>query len=99
MYMIYGVSDCPHCLRAQALCMEKDIEYVWVNMDWSKDFREKKKKHFKWKTYPIITRLHPYVEDLVGGTDAVQEHVAGDLVDRVVTADVFHVDQRPVALA
>lgn len=72
MYMIYGVSDCPHCLRAQALCMEKDIEYVWVMMDWSKDFRENKKKQFKWKTYPIVTRLHPYVEDLVGGFDELQ---------------------------
>ena len=30
MYMIYGVSDCPHCLRAQALCMEKDVDYIWV---------------------------------------------------------------------
>ena len=36
MYMIYGVSD-PHCLRAQALCMEKDFDYAWVMMDWSKN--------------------------------------------------------------
>ena len=35
MYMIYGVSDCPHCLRAQAECMEKDVDYAWVMMDWS----------------------------------------------------------------
>jgi len=85
MYKIYGVSDCPYCLHAQALCMEKGIEYIWVNMDWSKDYREKQKKHFKWKTYPIVTRLtiltelepprshiHPYVEDLVGGFDELQ---------------------------
>ena len=67
MYMIYGVSDCPHCLRAQALCMEKD-------------FREKQKKLFKWKTYPIVTKLTEigpmydpdYIEDLVGGFDELQ---------------------------
>ncbi len=41
MYMIYGVTDCPHCLRAQALCMEKDVDYAWVMMDWSKTYREK----------------------------------------------------------
>jgi glutaredoxin len=23
MFVIYGVSDCPYCLHAQALCMEK----------------------------------------------------------------------------
>ncbi len=55
--------------------MEKDIEYVWVNMDWSKNVREKKKKHFKWKTDPIVTRLHPYVEDLVGGFDELQSEL------------------------
>ena len=34
MYMIYGVSDCPWCLRAQALCMDKGVDYAWVMTDW-----------------------------------------------------------------
>jgi glutaredoxin len=72
MYIIYGVSDCPYCLRAQALCMEKDIEYVWVNMDWSKTYREKMKELFKWKTYPIVVKLTDYTEELVGGFDELQ---------------------------
>ena len=72
MYIIYGVSDCPYCLHAQALCMEKDIEYVWVNMDWSKTYREKKKEFFKWKTYPIVVKLTDYTEVLVGGFDELQ---------------------------
>ena len=76
MYMIYGVSDCPHCLRAQALCMEKDIEYVWVNMDWSKQYREYIKSDWNWKTYPIITKMS-FTEGtsrmwLVGGFDELQ---------------------------
>ena len=29
----------------------------------------------------------------------VQVHVAGDLVDRVVPADILHIDQRPILLA
>tara|TARA_R100001377_G_C3190815_1_gene110515 strand:- start:1004 stop:1279 length:276 start_codon:yes stop_codon:yes gene_type:complete len=57
MYMIYGVSDCPWCLRAQALCMDKGVDYTWVMMDWSKDYREWTKGTFKWSTYPIITKL------------------------------------------
>jgi glutaredoxin len=76
MYMIYGVSDCPHCLRAQALCMEKDIEYVWVTMDWSKQYREYIKSDWKWETYPIITKMS-FTEGtprmwLVGGFDELQ---------------------------
>jgi glutaredoxin len=76
MFMIYGVSDCPHCLRAQALCMEKDIDYAWVMMDWSKQYREYIKSSWKWKTYPIITKMN-FDEDgpeefLVGGFDELK---------------------------
>src|SRR5215472_7345735 len=39
------------------------------------------------------------VEDLAGRRDTVQVHVAGDLVDRVVSADILHIDQWPVFLA
>jgi glutaredoxin len=46
MYIIYGVSDCPHCLRAQALCMEKDVDYAWVMMDWSSTYRDHIKEKF-----------------------------------------------------
>lgn len=76
MYKIYGVSDCPYCLRAQALCMEKGIEYVWVNMDWSKAYRERQKELLNWKTYPIITTFQfddsGAIESLIGGFDELQ---------------------------
>ncbi len=81
MYMIYGVTDCPHCLRAQALCMEKGVDYAWVMMDWSKTYRERIKSIYNWKTYPIVTKLietgrwnddPDYIEDLVGGFDELQ---------------------------
>ena len=39
------------------------------------------------------------VENLVVRRDAVEEHIAGDLVDGVVAADVLDVEQRPVLLA
>ena len=73
MYIIYGVSDCPSCLRAQALCMDKNIDYAWVMMDWSKQYRKYIKNSWKWKTYPIITEMR-FDEDspeefLVGGFD------------------------------
>ena len=30
IYLIYGISDCPACLRAQAVLMELDLEYVFI---------------------------------------------------------------------
>jgi hypothetical protein len=56
--------------------MEKDVEYVWVNMDWSKQYREYIKSDWNWKTYPIITKMS-FTEGtprmwLVGGFDELQ---------------------------
>src|SRR5439155_9916482 len=39
------------------------------------------------------------VEDLPSRGDTVEVHVAGDLVDRVVPADILHIEQWPVLLA
>ena len=76
MYMIYGVSDCPHCLRAQALCMENGVDYAWVMTDWSKTYRYYIKRSWKWETYPVITRMSfdkdGPEEFLVGGFDELQ---------------------------
>ena len=74
MFIIYGVSDCPYCLHAQALCMEEDADYTWVMMDWSKEYRELIKGTFNWTTYPIITKLDYQSgdEQLVGGFDELQ---------------------------
>jgi glutaredoxin len=77
MYEIYGVTDCPHCLRAQALCMDKGVDYSWVMMDWSKDYREKVKDLFDWKTYPIIVKLDldSLEMKVVGGFDELQKEL------------------------
>ena len=82
MFMIYGVSDCPYCLKAQALCMEKDVDYAWVMMDWSKEYREYIKGSWKWKTYPVITRMF-FDEDgseefIIGGFDELSEVLSSD---------------------
>lgn len=53
MYTIYGVTDCPWCLRAQAWCMENEVEYAWVNMDWSPAYREYIKNSWGGKLTPL----------------------------------------------
>ena len=62
--------------------MDKGVEYVWVNMDWSKQYREYIKVGWKWKTYPIITRvefdeLGPE-QFIVGGFDELEQRLLSD---------------------
>ena len=47
-YIIYGISDCPACLRACAAAMElyPTHEYVFVNTDFSKTHRERLKLRY-----------------------------------------------------
>jgi glutaredoxin len=70
VYVVYGITDCPSCLRACADIMERypETQYVFVETDFSKKYREFLKKKFKWSTFPIITILKSdETEELVGG--------------------------------
>lgn len=69
IYLIYGISDCPACLQAQAALMENEIEYVFINADFSKTYRSAIKEEFGWQTFPIIIKVTPEKEELVGGYD------------------------------
>ncbi len=66
---MYGITDCPACLRACALLMEKDREYVFVEADFSKTYRNIIKQKFDWTTFPIVVMLCDDKEELVGGYD------------------------------
>jgi glutaredoxin len=67
IYLIYGISDCPACLRAQAVLMELDLEYVFIEMDFSRSYRESIKKELEWSTFPIIMIASQDGEELLGG--------------------------------
>jgi len=68
-YIIYGISDCPACLRACALLMEKDREYAFVNMDFSPSYRRHVKETFRWSTMPVIVKWSGIDQQLIGGYD------------------------------
>ncbi len=74
-YVVYGVSDCPSCLRACADLMEADVEYVFVEMDFSKTYREYVKNKFTWPTYPIIIRRSFNTTVTIGGYDQLKEYM------------------------
>ena len=67
VFVIYGITDCPACLRAQADLMQHDIEYAFVETDFSKKSREFLKKKFNWSTFPIVVKLSGDQETLIGG--------------------------------
>ena len=68
-YKVYGISDCPSCLRACADLMDKDLEYVFVNCDFSKTYRSQIKEQFNWSTFPIIIRHCAEETIVIGGHD------------------------------
>lgn len=73
VFMVYGISDCPACLRACADLMDKDKQYVFVNTDFSKHYRSELYKKFAWKTMPIVVKLDIEEEVLIGGYSELVE--------------------------
>ena len=69
IYIIYGITDCPACLMAQAVLMESGIEYVFVETDFSKTYRESVKEEFEWSTFPIVIKVTKDAEEVIGGYD------------------------------
>jgi len=74
-YIVYGITDCPACLRACADLMEADVEYVFVETDFSKSYREHLKDKYEWPTFPIIVRQFNSVMMKIGGYEQLKEYM------------------------
>jgi len=77
-YLIYGISDCPACLRAQADLMDLGLEYVFIEMDFSKSYREAIKQELGQPTLPIILKASKDGEDLIGGYEDLICELTGE---------------------
>ena len=75
VYIIYGITDCPACLRAQAVLMDLDVEYVFIQTDFSKSYRRSVRDEFKWSTFPIILMINQNGETLIGGYEELLLHL------------------------
>ena len=73
--MVYGITDCPSCLRACADLMDAEYEYVFVNCDFSSNFRNEIKNEFKWSTFPIVVRRLANNITVIGGYEQLQKHL------------------------
>ena len=77
-FSIYGITDCPACLRACAVAMDNypSYEYVFIQTDFSKSYREKLKLKYSVRTFPIIIFEQNGCETLVGGYDELTSFIA-----------------------
>jgi glutaredoxin len=71
---VYGVTDCPHCLRACADLMSAGRQYVFINMDYAAAYRDHIKERFSWETYPIILEFRNEL-NLIGGYEQLKEYM------------------------
>jgi glutaredoxin len=69
VYIVYGTTDCPACLRARAALMERDKEYAFVETDFSTSYRDALKEEFAWPTFPMIVKATGDAEEFIGGYD------------------------------
>ena len=81
IFLVYGITDCPACLRACADLMEQDRQYVFVETDFSVDYRKFIKKLFQWDTFPMIVRTSGDGDVLIGGYSELK-----DLLEAAPTA-------------
>jgi len=75
IYIVYGLTDCPACLRACADLMEADLEYVFVETDFAKSYRDQLKTKYDWPTFPIIVRRSQHTDLVVGGYNQLKEYL------------------------
>ena len=78
VYIVYGITDCPACLRACADLMERNLEYAFVETDFSKSYRDALKKEFNWPTFPMIVKVSQDEEEFIGGYDEIRQAISCD---------------------
>jgi len=76
VYQVYGISDCPACLRVCADLMESDVEYVFHNCDFSRTFRDHIRDKLQWPTFPIVIVTHGEETIVIGGSEQLKDHIA-----------------------
>tara|TARA_R100000008_G_scaffold83680_1_gene69436 strand:- start:471 stop:716 length:246 start_codon:yes stop_codon:yes gene_type:complete len=75
VYFVYGITDCPACLRACADLMEADLEYVFVETDFAPTHRTQLKKQYRHSTFPIIIRRSDSETLVIGGHDELKKYL------------------------
>ena len=75
-YTIYAWGECPFCVRAKALLIEKKHMVQYVVLDHASDLLKKYKSIYNMKTVPIIVYKDEdlNIEKVIGGYTDLVEH-------------------------
>jgi glutaredoxin len=85
VYFVYGITDCPACLRACAALMEADLEYVFVETDFAKSYRKQLQHQYRHSTFPIVVRKSEMENLMIGGYDDLTTHLESLALDTNLT--------------
>jgi len=79
VFIVYGITDCPSCLRACADLMDNypSDEYVFASCDFSPLYRERLKEKYNWSTFPIIVESASQDDKLIGGHTELRLYLHG----------------------
>jgi hypothetical protein len=51
-------------------------EYVFIEADFSKSYREQIKEQYNWSTFPIVIQQLEHESVVIGGYEELKEHIA-----------------------
>ena len=75
IFKVYGISDCPACLRACADLMANDHEYIFINCDFSKKFRKDIREELSWPTFPLVIATTDKENTFIGGYTELKSYL------------------------
>ena len=77
-YKVYGISDCPACLHTCGDLMScyPQVEFAFINTDFSRTYREELKDRYDFSTLPIIVQVKAGKDFLIGGHAELNIHLA-----------------------
>ena len=76
-YRIICWSECPFCLRAKTLLLEKGLQFEYCSIDHSRKLLDYYKMIYKQDTVPMVIKMNTGDENeqFIGGYTELKEHL------------------------
>ena len=78
-YRIICWSECPFCLRAKTLLLDKGVQFEYCSIDHSRKLLDYYKKVYKHDTVPMVTKINTEDgdEQFIGGYTELKKLLEG----------------------
>ena len=74
-YKVWIKMNCPYCVKAQALLLEKQLKHEVFVVDEDPALLESVQKKYDWKTVPVVVEEVEDSENFIGGYTDLLEHL------------------------